>query len=214
MVWKCPNCGYSPPEPPAPPYEYNGYLKEHLPLILMLLKDGKRPAEISDMLGYSSAYGNVPAMISYIGRRYGVGREDDNSNNMRSLSVRQRDRAIARRYVAGGITLKKLGEEYKLSREQIRIIVCRTERVTKEVEAAEKIKQTVERIEDVPLKALDLPFRVYGCLRNEGCETVGDALKLNDFELLRVSNFGRKSLSDWKYCLDELRHEFAERTNA
>lgn len=46
------------------------------------------------------------------------------------------------------------------------------------------------------LDELGLSARVRNCLHNADCETVGDIKKLNAAELLRIKNFGRRSLEE------------------
>jgi len=50
---------------------------------------------------------------------------------------------------------------------------------------------------DTPLRQLELSVRAFNCLKNEGFNTIGDVLKCDEPELLRIPNFGRKSLNEF-----------------
>ena len=189
---KCPNCGFSQPSPPRPPYEYNGYLKPDLPRILELLEEGKTPHEIAAALGHG---GSAYAMIAYIRKRYGL-------DPMQKNETAQRNEEIVARYRAGSTTFSQLGREYGISGARIREIVGTLERQAEQTAKAKLVRQQMKRIEDIPITMLDLPARVFHCLVTEGYETVGDVLQLHDFVLLRIPNFGRTSL-------DQLRHSIA-----
>lgn len=54
---------------------------------------------------------------------------------------------------------------------------------------------------DMPVSALRLSCRPAHCLKNEGCETIGDILAHTEEELLRMPNFGRVSLRELKQAL-------------
>lgn len=49
---------------------------------------------------------------------------------------------------------------------------------------------------ETSLGELELSIRAYNCLRNEGLKTVGDVLAWDAEALLRIPNFGRKSLNE------------------
>jgi DNA-directed RNA polymerase subunit alpha len=51
------------------------------------------------------------------------------------------------------------------------------------------------------LEQLEIGARVYHCLRNCGCRTVGDILEYGEGDLLRQPNFGRKSLIELREVL-------------
>ena len=189
MFHKCPNCGY---EEPAKPYEYGGYLRAFLPDILKLLREGKGPYEAAAALPDGETHDGYPyrnpGMIAYIGRRYGIPPRHGHS-------VSQRNAEMVERYRAGGITYVKLAEEYGISAARVRQIVMKIEQ---RAEVEGKRQQQASAIEDMPIRLAELPTRVVNCLVNEGYETIGDAMKLKEHELLRIANFGRSSLEAWK----------------
>jgi DNA-directed RNA polymerase subunit alpha len=51
---------------------------------------------------------------------------------------------------------------------------------------------------DAPIEELDLPMRAYNSLKRNNITKVGQLLALDDEELLRMRNFGRKSLDEMK----------------
>jgi len=118
---KCPNCGYEIHREPKEPYEYNGYLKPYLPVILDMLRAGKTPNEIADTLRVRSPWDSYPdLMIAYIARRY-------NLKTDRPVSPRGRNQEIVTRYHAG-THMSELAREYGISRTRIRQIIERAGR--------------------------------------------------------------------------------------
>src|SRR5205823_12495609 len=53
-------------------------------------------------------------------------------------------------------------------------------------------------IADMPIEDLDLPQRAFNSLKRHGITKVGQLLQTPDDELLRMRNFGRKSLDEIK----------------
>jgi DNA-directed RNA polymerase subunit alpha len=51
---------------------------------------------------------------------------------------------------------------------------------------------------DMPIEDLDLPMRAYNSLKRNNIVRVGQLLQLQDDDLLRMRNFGRKSLDEMK----------------
>jgi DNA-directed RNA polymerase subunit alpha len=51
---------------------------------------------------------------------------------------------------------------------------------------------------DMPIEELDLPMRAYNSLKRNNIGKVGQLLQLSDDDLLRMRNFGRKSLDEMK----------------
>ena len=200
---KCPNCGYEVPKPPTPPYEYNGWLKPYLPLVLKTLRAGQAPREVKKTL--LALHGRIyrdhliVPTIEYIRRRYGI-----ELRASTPVDSNERNREITTRYRTEKITLAQLGREFGLSRERIRGIIAVFERKETRRKAEQEIIQAAGRIEDVSLRNLFLSCRIQNCFANEGLQTVGDVMKLSDIELLRIPNFWRHSLREWKKVLQHL----------
>ena len=53
-------------------------------------------------------------------------------------------------------------------------------------------------IADMPIEDLDLPQRAFNSLKRHGITKVGQLLQTPDEELLRMRNFGKKSLDEMK----------------
>jgi DNA-directed RNA polymerase subunit alpha len=51
---------------------------------------------------------------------------------------------------------------------------------------------------DMPIEELDLPMRAYNSLKRNNIVKVGQVLQLQDEDLLRMRNFGKKSLDEMK----------------
>src|SRR5207249_10197399 len=51
---------------------------------------------------------------------------------------------------------------------------------------------------DMPIEELDLPMRAYNSLKRNNIDKGGQILQLSDDELLRMRNFGKKSLDEMK----------------
>ena len=50
----------------------------------------------------------------------------------------------------------------------------------------------------MPIEELDLPMRAYNSLKRNNIVKVGQLLQLTDDDLLRMRNFGKKSLDEMK----------------
>jgi DNA-directed RNA polymerase subunit alpha len=60
------------------------------------------------------------------------------------------------------------------------------------------IPQLPPNMLDMPIEELDLPMRAYNSLKRNNIVKVGQLLQLSDDDLLRMRNFGRKSLDEMK----------------
>jgi DNA-directed RNA polymerase subunit alpha len=57
---------------------------------------------------------------------------------------------------------------------------------------------------ELPIEALDLSERPSNCLRRERIQTVGELVERTAEDLLKITNFGQKSLDEVVVKLDEL----------
>jgi DNA-directed RNA polymerase subunit alpha len=64
--------------------------------------------------------------------------------------------------------------------------------------AATGIPQLPPNMLDMPIEELDLPMRAYNSLKRNNIVKVGQLLQLKDDDLLRMRNFGKKSLDEMK----------------
>jgi DNA-directed RNA polymerase subunit alpha len=65
-------------------------------------------------------------------------------------------------------------------------------------EAAGGVAQLPPNMLDMPIEELDLPMRAYNSLKRNNIVKVGQLLQLKDDDLLRMRNFGKKSLDEMK----------------
>lgn len=56
---------------------------------------------------------------------------------------------------------------------------------------------------DVPVETLNLSVRSYNCLKRAGIAKVSELLDLSEDEIMKMRNFGKKSLDEIKQVLDE-----------
>jgi DNA-directed RNA polymerase subunit alpha len=66
------------------------------------------------------------------------------------------------------------------------------------VAAATGAPQIPANMLEMPIEELDLPMRAYNSLKRNNIVKVGQLLQLSDDELLRMRNFGKKSLDEMK----------------
>jgi DNA-directed RNA polymerase subunit alpha len=64
--------------------------------------------------------------------------------------------------------------------------------------AAPGVPQLPANMLDMPIEELDLPMRAYNSLKRNNIVKVGQLLQLKDDDLLRMRNFGKKSLDEMK----------------
>ncbi len=64
--------------------------------------------------------------------------------------------------------------------------------------AATGVPQLPPNMLDMPIEELDLPMRAYNSLKRNNIVKVGQLLQLKDDDLLRMRNFGKKSLDEMK----------------
>ena len=65
-------------------------------------------------------------------------------------------------------------------------------------QAAAASPQLPPNMLDMPIEELDLPMRAYNSLKRNNIVKVGQLLQLQDEDLLRMRNFGKKSLDEMK----------------
>jgi DNA-directed RNA polymerase subunit alpha len=64
--------------------------------------------------------------------------------------------------------------------------------------SAAGVPQLPPNMLDMPIEELDLPMRAYNSLKRNNIVKVGQLLQLKDEDLLRMRNFGKKSLDEMK----------------
>ena len=67
----------------------------------------------------------------------------------------------------------------------------------------DKEKRVRELLMQSVYDELDLSARTWNCLRSINVESIGDLVRLKEWELLKLRNFGRKSLQELVHMLNE-----------
>lgn len=80
--------------------------------------------------------------------------------------------------------------------------------VPSDVEETEKVKDELEPNLFKTIDELELSVRSYNCLKNENIKYVGDLVSKSEAEMLKTSNFGRKSLNELKDNLKAMNLNF------
>jgi DNA-directed RNA polymerase subunit alpha len=89
--------------------------------------------------------------------------------------------------------LSKAGE---IMQEQLDLFVSFTNR-------AEPLPETPPNEWDVPVETLNLSVRSFNCLKRAGISKVSELLDLTEDEIMKMRNFGKKSLDEIKQVLLE-----------
>ena len=65
-----------------------------------------------------------------------------------------------------------------------------------EVAEKEKAAQIYDKTLELPIEEVDFSVRVFNCLRKEGINTLGDLVARSEDELVKIRNFGGRSLHE------------------
>lgn len=88
-------------------------------------------------------------------------------------------------------------------------------RALEDVLGADAYHTPVAEIFDLtPVAELELSSRADNCLNNEGLKTVGEVMAKSDGELLRIPNFGKKSLRELKQAIAAYKRKAAQKETA
>jgi DNA-directed RNA polymerase alpha subunit len=99
---------------------------------------------------------------------------------------------------AAGRTYVEIGAEFGVCYETVRQIVTKAASEAKRRAVYETWSGPTD---DIPIRNLPLSSRARNALAFEGCNTVGDALRRTDAELMRVPNLGHKTLAEIRALL-------------
>jgi len=67
-----------------------------------------------------------------------------------------------------------------------------------------------EQLKSMSIEELELSVRSYRCIKNLGIKTVGELIQRSPAELLRLANFGSKSLDEIRQVLESMNLSLAE----
>ncbi len=75
-----------------------------------------------------------------------------------------------------------------------------------DLECGEEVEEKEELVEKLskPIDELELSVRSHNCLKKMGINTIGDLVGRSEADLLKVRNFGKKSLEEVRHVLNEL----------
>lgn len=116
-----------------------------------------------------------------------------------------------------GKTYTHIAGLYKLHPSRVRDIIMNAERrIENEKRIREKrmasvqsgLVKTIKDFNNLSVDILVLPARARNCLNNEKLFIIGDVVNKTDAELLKIPNFGRKSLNRLKYAIDNARVKY------
>ena len=186
--------------------QYEGWLKPYLPRILKMLDQGMTPYQIDAQLNVRSPWG-CPAqpMITYIRRVYFNGGKSVREQELYDYKTRRQQ--IADDF-ASGLRKCDLADKYNLSPVRISQILKHHERHKAQEQIVRTTIDYTKGINTLKISELDVSLRTVNCFRNDNIYTVGHARQLTDAQLLRIPNFGRKSLREWKEYLVFLIEEY------
>ncbi|NLK58908.1 MAG: DNA-directed RNA polymerase subunit alpha [Tissierellia bacterium] len=70
-----------------------------------------------------------------------------------------------------------------------------------------------EQLLETPIDAINLSLRSFNCLKSAGIDTVGDITQRTYEEMMKIKNFGKKSIAEVEGKLEEMGLRFAEETD-
>lgn len=80
-----------------------------------------------------------------------------------------------------------------------------------ELETYERIDAETKRLRDLlsrSVEELEISVRASNCLKKDGIKTIGELVRHSEADMLKIENFGRKSLSELKKVLGQIRLGF------
>lgn len=86
-----------------------------------------------------------------------------------------------------------------------------------ELETYERIDAETKRLRDLlgrSVEELEISVRASNCLKKDGIKTIGELVRHSEADMLKIENFGRKSLSELKKVLSQIGLEFGTDTDA
>jgi hypothetical protein len=113
--------------------------------------------------------------------------------------------------------IQELSEEKESLRAEINTISGERNQLWQELQEEKKkgipeeakTRFGVQLPEGIDVYELEFSPRLHNCLRNNGINTLGQLLQYTELELLRLKNFGRKTLNELKVLLSEWGYSLA-----
>ena len=124
--------------------------------------------------------------------------------NPRVGQVTDYDRLILEAWTDGSLSPKEaISLSAKILTSHLQLFTGLTE-ATADVEImVDKTEDTKDKLLDMPIEELDLSVRSYNCLKRAGINTVEELIKKTEDDMMKIRNFGKKSLEEVKSKLNE-----------
>jgi DNA-directed RNA polymerase subunit alpha len=124
--------------------------------------------------------------------------------NTRVGQVTDYDRLILEAWTDGSLSPKEaISLSAKILTSHLQLFTGLTE-ATADVEImVDKTEDTKDKLLDMPIEELDLSVRSYNCLKRAGINTVEELIKKTEDDMMKIRNFGKKSLEEVKSKLNE-----------
>lgn len=129
--------------------------------------------------------------------------------------LKERDQQIVNKRFKEYKTLQQIGDELSLTRERVRQLLLRALKSLQKQESRRYIlfgrkgydlnmaqEQEAKR-KSPPIEELDLDARSYNALRRVKVLTIPQLVRMSDEELLRIRNFGEKSLKITRKAIEK-----------
>lgn len=81
-------------------------------------------------------------------------------------------------------------------------IYKKEEEEAKKEEIVDEKTESVKKVLNIPIEELDLSMRATNCLRKMNIKYLGELVQFSEEEMLKIENFGKKSLDDLKKKID------------
>ena len=114
------------------------------------------------------------------------------------------DRLILETWTDGSLTPKEaVSLSAKILTSHLQLFIGLTEAAEDVEIMVDKTEDTKDKVLDMPIEELDLSVRAYNCLKRAGINTVEELIKKTEEDMMKIRNFGKKSLEEVKSKLDE-----------
>lgn len=104
-----------------------------------------------------------------------------------------------------------IGFAAKLMKDHMQIFINFEEDAALEDAAAELVGERYTEYLNKSVEDLELSVRSYNCLRNANIQTIGDLVTKTENDMMKVKNFGRKSLHEIQEILETMGLQFGMR---
>lgn len=104
----------------------------------------------------------------------------------------------------GAIEAKEaIAQASKMLIDYFNVIVSISENAGLEDYIYEEEETEEDKVSDMKIEDLNMSVRLFNALRRAGIYTVGELIQINEEDIIKIRNLGRKSLKELKECLAE-----------